>query len=82
VKRLVLDVLDGLLWLALAPIIKAMRQALREELTTGEMVIDAHEVEMPVHTLPLEPPLAAMEEQFEVWEPEHEWRARWDMMRP
>jgi hypothetical protein len=79
-KRLVADALDALLWLALAPIIKAMREALREELSAGELVVDAREVEMPVHVL--EPTLAAMEEQFEVWEPEHEWRARWDMLRP
>jgi hypothetical protein len=82
VKRLLLDALDGLLDLALAPIIKAMRQALREELTTGELALAVEEVELPVRTVPLEPPLAVMEEQFEVWEPEHEWRARWDMMRP
>jgi hypothetical protein len=79
-KRLVADALDAVLWLALAPIIKAMRQALREELSAGELVVDAREVEMPVHVL--EPALAALEEQFEVWEPEHEWRARWDMLRP
>jgi hypothetical protein len=59
-----------------------VRRAVEDALASGELAVAVEEVEIPVHTVPLEPPLAALEEQFEVWEPEHEWRARWDMMRP
>lgn len=65
-KRLILDAVDVLFWVAMSPIIAAMRRAVRDELSHGEITVD----------------LAEMEAEIEVWEPQTGWRARWNLLTP